>query len=471
MPSTRPRPQSAQTQTPGNLNRAAPIVGEMVERKTKWGQGAEGQMVVVGVLAFCGPGLFNALNGLGNAGSNDPTVAAAANGCLYCTFALCSCLAGAAFNVLGPVALFSVGGATFAVYAICVYFSARYRLLAVFGGVVLGCGAGLFWTAQGSLMMAYATPQSRGRLIGIFWMIFNLGGVAGGLLQFGLNFKNNAGIANPASYFTFIVAMLSGAALAPCLLMRPALVVREDGSSVTFEQAESPLQEIRATFGAFKDPFVRRCLLFFFASNWFYTYDFSGFNGTQFNVRTRGLNSAFFWAAQMLAAWRFGKLLDAPRPAAQRAAWALQLVVCSLVVSLGLAAWSNFRGVCNGGQGWDKAMPCALDFSADFPKSVAPMAIFALLGAADAMYQNFAYWLMSIAAGGAGRKMVMYSAIYKAMQSLGAGAAWLSDLSTAFSYQLQVWVALVLTTGACVLIVPTLSSLSDAPTHETEFHK
>lgn len=49
-------------------------------------------------------------------------------------------------------------------------------------------------------------------------------------------------------------------------------------------------------------------LLFYLASNWFYTYNFNGFNGHQFNIRTRGLNSAAFWAAQMWAAVRFGQV-------------------------------------------------------------------------------------------------------------------------------------------------------------------
>merc|ERR1719162_1851691 len=108
--------------------------------------------------------------------------------------------------------------------------------------------------------------------------------------------------------------MLTGAALAPCLLVRPSSVVREDGTLVVFEKADSPLEEVKAMLGAFTDPFVQRCLLFFFASNWFHTYDFSGFNGSQFNMRTRGLNSATFWSAQMLAAWLFGRFLDSPQP-------------------------------------------------------------------------------------------------------------------------------------------------------------
>lgn len=48
-------------------------------------------------------------------------------------------------------------------------------------GAVVGVCAGLLWTAQGSLMLAYPTESQKGRFIGLFWSIFNLGGVVGQL--------------------------------------------------------------------------------------------------------------------------------------------------------------------------------------------------------------------------------------------------------------------------------------------------
>ena len=141
---------------------------------------AERQIAIVGLLAFCGPGMFNvrllssvfqkldvacsspgrgsvppplarslqALNGLGNAGSGSASVAAMANGSLYCTFAVCGYFAGAAFNLVGPLPLFVIGGLTYALYAAAIYFTEQISWLAAVGGAVLGVGAGLFWTAQ-----------------------------------------------------------------------------------------------------------------------------------------------------------------------------------------------------------------------------------------------------------------------------------------------------------------------------------
>uniref|UniRef100_A0A7S2CVS6 Major facilitator superfamily (MFS) profile domain-containing protein n=1 Tax=Octactis speculum TaxID=3111310 RepID=A0A7S2CVS6_9STRA len=424
---------------------------------------AERQVAVVGMLAFCGPGMFNALNGLGGAGSGSASVAALANGSLYFTFAISGYFGGAAFNLFGPVVLFMVGGLTYAIYATCIYFTEDFAFLAVVGGAILGVGAGLFWTAQGSLIMAYATPKSRGKMIGLFWVLFNLGGVMGGLLEFALNYNSSKDSADPLSYFTFIGIMLFGSCLAPIVLAKPAKVVKEDGSPVFFEKARSAGEEIRATLAAANDPFVRRMALFFLASNWFYTYDFSGFNGTQFSIRTRGLNSAIFWAAQMAASYLLGRVLDNTDDSVRtRARKGLTLTVVSLVVSLGPAILDNFTGafgMC--GKVWDKNSPCELDFLHDAPRVAAPMVIYALMGASDAVYQSYAYWLMSSAARGSVRKTVQFSAAYKGIQSLGGGLAWLADLSDSFSYRAQGIVALGITLVACLPVKNTFKYLSE----------
>jgi MFS family permease len=57
-------------------------------------------------------------------------------------------------------------------------------------GAILGICAGLLWTAQGSLMLAYPTENQKGRFIGIFWSIFNMGGIVGSAVSLGTNFRS-----------------------------------------------------------------------------------------------------------------------------------------------------------------------------------------------------------------------------------------------------------------------------------------
>ena len=68
-------------------------------------------------------------------------------------------------------------------------------------GAYLGISAGLLWTAQGSLMLAYPTENQKGMFIGIFWSIFNLGGVVGAAVSLGNNFDNTVRLPLPSPVF------------------------------------------------------------------------------------------------------------------------------------------------------------------------------------------------------------------------------------------------------------------------------
>jgi hypothetical protein len=52
------------------------------------------QVVMLGFVCFMGPGLFNALSGIGGGGQQDPTTADNANSALYATFAFMAFFAG-----------------------------------------------------------------------------------------------------------------------------------------------------------------------------------------------------------------------------------------------------------------------------------------------------------------------------------------------------------------------------------------
>lgn len=52
------------------------------------------QVVFLGFVCFMGPGLFNALNGLGGGGMVEPSTSANANSTLYATFAVAAFFAG-----------------------------------------------------------------------------------------------------------------------------------------------------------------------------------------------------------------------------------------------------------------------------------------------------------------------------------------------------------------------------------------
>lgn len=131
--------------------------------------------------------MFNALNGLGGGGQIEKNDYAnnAANCTLYATFAVVGFFAGTITNVLGIRVALSFGGLGYCVYVssyLCFNHTQNLGYV-IFAGLLLGCCAGVLWSAQGAIMMSYPPENLKGRYISWFWIIFNLGGVIGSLVR------------------------------------------------------------------------------------------------------------------------------------------------------------------------------------------------------------------------------------------------------------------------------------------------
>eukprot|EP00804_Cyclotella_cryptica_P015264 CCRYP_005376-RB/>CCRYP_005376-RB protein AED:0.05 eAED:0.05 QI:249/1/1/1/0.5/0.33/3/904/586 len=219
------------------------------------------QNIVAGMVAFTGPGLFNAMQGLGNAGGSDPKVAATMNATLYATFSIFGILSGSLFNLLGTKILMSFGALTYAFYAISVYLWGQvddsYAAMAIAAAAILGIGAACLWGAQGTMTLSYALENQKGLFFGIFWLIFNMGGVMGGFISMGINMtpdEDRATSVTPETYFAFCALMISGSILAFFFVLKPSRVVKADGTAVEFEQTDAAeglgeLKQVAKLFG------------------------------------------------------------------------------------------------------------------------------------------------------------------------------------------------------------------------------
>ncbi|EQC29791.1 hypothetical protein SDRG_12562 [Saprolegnia diclina VS20] len=212
------------------------------------------QILLLGLICFGCPGMFNALNGLGGGGQVDDKVSSNANVALYACFAGFSVFAGSVHNFLGPRLTLFVGGCTYALYAgsLLSYNYTQNGTFVIVAGAILGIGAGLLWTAQGTMMLAYPTENEKGKFISIFWVVFNLGGVLGGFIPFGFNYNSTASSVNNATYIGFICAMAIGTSLA-LALKAPSTVIRSDGTQVEYPKAASAMIEIRGLYAAIFD--------------------------------------------------------------------------------------------------------------------------------------------------------------------------------------------------------------------------
>jgi hypothetical protein len=122
--------------------------------------------------------MFNAVNGLGAGGQFSSKASDNANSALYSAFAI--------VGFCSVKTALSFGGLGYSVYisAYLCYNHTQNEGYVIFSGFLLGCCAGVLWSAQGQIMMSYPPEESKGRYIFAFWAIFNLGGVIGGLVRF-----------------------------------------------------------------------------------------------------------------------------------------------------------------------------------------------------------------------------------------------------------------------------------------------
>ena len=354
------------------------------------------QLLMVSMVCFLCPGMFNALSGLGGGGQVDPTAQNDANTALYSTFAVVGFFSGTIANRLGVKVTLAIGGLGYCVYAASFlsYNHTENHAFVVFAGAFLGLCAGLLWTAQGTIMMSYPPEDSKGRYISYFWIIFNFGAVIGSLVPLGQNINATGSTAvTDGTYIGFLVLMVVGALLA-LMLCNAHRVRRDDGSKVILMKNPSWKTEFIGLFETITQaPWVVLLFPMFFASNTFYTYQMNDFNGAHFNTRTRALNNTLYWTSQIIGAVVFGYALDYPH--VRRSIRAKVSFVTLFVLTL--AIWG-------GGYAWQiKQAPREVvetkelgyrryDWTDGAQKYIGPMFLMIFYGFYDAAWQTCIYW-------------------------------------------------------------------------------
>ncbi|ORX99948.1 major facilitator superfamily domain-containing protein [Clohesyomyces aquaticus] len=391
-----------------------------------WYASPESQLILVSFVCFLCPGMFNAVNGMGGGGQLDKDAYAsnAANSALYATFAVVGFFAGSVVNALGIKASLAFGGLGYCVYVsayLCFNHTRNFGYV-VFSGMLLGCCAGILWSAQGAIMMSYPSEKSKGRYISWFWIIFNLGAVIGSVVQLGLNIHTSGNKAvSDATYIGFIVLTFLGACLA-WTLVDAKHVIRGDGSRIIVMKNPTWKTEIIGLWETLRnDPYIIFLFPMFFASNWFYTYQFQDVNLVQFNLRTRALNNTLYWLAQMFGALVFGFALDLPtrRTIRARIAWCVMLALTFGVWGGGYVFQRKYTR-----KDTDIEGHFVYDWKSD--GYIGPMFLYIFYGFYDAAWQTCVYWFMGAITNNS-RKLANFAGFYKGIQSAGAAIIWRLD--------------------------------------------
>ncbi|KAF1846092.1 MFS general substrate transporter [Cucurbitaria berberidis CBS 394.84] len=415
----------------------------------------ESQLILVSFVCFLCPGMFNALNGLGGGGQIelDANANNAANCALYATFAVVGFFAGTVTNALGIKTALSFGGLGYCVYVsayLCFNHTKNIGYV-IFSGLLLGCCAGILWSAQGAIMMSYPPEKLKGRYISWFWIIFNLGAVVGSVASLGLNYNQSENKAvNDATYIGFLVLTFLGACLS-WTLVDAKDVVRRDGSKIILMKHPTWKSEIFGLWETLRsDPYIILLFPMFFASNWFYTYQFSDVNRVQFTTRTRALNNTLYWLAQMFGALAFGFALDFPyirRTTRAKIAW---LVMFGLTFAVWGGGYVFQRQYTR--EDTDRKGYAQYDWTSN--GYIGPMFLYISYGFYDAAWQTCVYWFMGAISNNS-RKLANFAGFYKGIQSAGAAIIWRLDMmgSPYMNLFASCWILLA---GSLVIALPVM---------------
>ncbi|KAJ2084112.1 hypothetical protein H4R24_000321 [Coemansia sp. RSA 988] len=387
------------------------------------------QTVIISFISLLCPGMYNALSTIGSSGSINSSISNIANIAIYVTLTASGIIGGSVINLLGI--RWTVFGSclTYATY------SASYLVLdhtgssifTIVSSVLLGVGAGILWSAQGMVTMSYPRHDEKGRYISVFWGIFNLGGFIGGSVLFAINYNlDKVNLTAPVpevGYIVFVMLETIGA-LCALFLVPPMEVVRGDGTYAMLEQDIGARTEASEVFQLFRDKWALLLFPMCFSSNFFYTYQWEGFNGPLFNVRTRGFNTMVYWVSQIAAVYVISFLYDC-KLFSRRKRGVLSAVLFAVLANAMWGCTFIFQLRYTHGQLAEKPTDYPggpIDLT-QIPRAIGPIALFSAMGVVDALQQSFAYWLLGVITDDA-LMLSRYAGFYKSMQSLGAAIAW-----------------------------------------------
>jgi hypothetical protein len=306
-------------------------------------------------------------------------------------------------------------------------------------------------------MTTYVPASQKGRAIAVFWIIFNLGGFVGSFVSLGLNYHSKAGTATNCRIHSH-----HGVWLVPSCFHLSSLVC--------MSQLEAKVEQhsLKGTCKLWAKTILNwrvACMLpLFFCANVFYSYQQNSVSGNTFNLRTKSLNGALYWFAQIFGGLIIGLLLDLPkpkvsRPISARIDWVVLFVTGMAILGGGydFQLWQNKRLA--------KGLKQDIDFNTP-SIFVGPMFLYIFYGMYDALWQGFCYWIIGATRNSAGVAAVLVGA-YKLFQATGGVMAWrINTLNCPALTQLKMnW---GLSIGALLIAILMVWTVTETSTHVDE---
>jgi MFS family permease len=422
------------------------------------------QIVLISMVCFCCPGMYNALTGMGGGGQVDPTVAANSAVALLSTGAVVAMfIAGPVYDLIGSRWSLLIGGWTYALYSgsLLNYNLTQNAGFVIGSGALLGIGAAFLWIPQGVIMTTYPPEKQRGRAIALFWIIFNLGGGIGSLASFGINYNSTSGTVTNSTYIAYLVIMLFGWLIGFLFVCPPSkLNTRYHGERISHVQQEYEKLSVSKVVATAKFAFhtlidwkLLVLLPMFFYANIFYSYQQNSVNGATFNIRTRALNSSLYWIAQMFGGFAMGGVLDINslhRKYRAMIGWVILLVVGCCIWGGGykFQVWNDNR----------TALGLKQDIDFKDKEYIGPMFLYIFYGMYDALWQGYCYWMIGAKSNSPAVSGILVGA-YKTCQSCGGALSWRVN-AVGVSAMRQLAMNWGLTVGTLAVAIPAVLTVS-----------
>jgi MFS family permease len=176
--------------------------------KPHWRYSVLFQATVVGLCAFAAPGLWNAMQSVGAGGQQTPFLVMAGNAVLFSLMTITCLTSSLLINRIGLRWTMCLGTTGYALYSAALYQNNRYgtQWFIYVGSAACGITAGWFWAAEGSIMLSYPRPETRGRYLA-YWLAYrNSGAILGGAINLGFNATGSRlGKLDWRTYIVFVV--------------------------------------------------------------------------------------------------------------------------------------------------------------------------------------------------------------------------------------------------------------------------
>jgi len=415
------------------------------------------QVMITAFVAFGCPGMYNSLTGIGAGGQVDTNTTSTGNIALYAINAgVYLFIAPIVYHYTGSRWCMFFGGMAYPLYAgsLLAYNHIASRGFVIAAAAILGIGSSHLWVGQGALMTGAPLPHEKGLLIGLYWFVFNIGGVIGSFIEMGINFDSVQSTVSDPTYAVFIALMGAGF-LAALLILPQRKIVRTDGSRIRpVEERPNVVRDFIKILKILPRKETIVLLPFFIASNWCYTYQQNTVNLRLFNIRTRGFDSAFYWFGAFTSPI-MGIALDNKRWSRRKTAISgyLLLVVLHFIVFGGGVAL-QLRSASSADDTSDNHMykTHALDFLDSGTKFAGPFLLYFAYGIFDSLWQTYAYWIIGCI-GTDDEVSARYVGLYKSMQSAGAAVAWKLN-AMPISYTLEFGLNWGIMGGSLIVLAP-----------------